>query len=96
MAGAPDLTDDDKAALVKLLRQTIAVDPFPVSPRVKRLRAILHKIDPQPARPQPFPAPEPAGERSLFAEAEERAGDARSWASGRELASAATVLAKYG
>jgi hypothetical protein len=30
-----DLTDGDKAALIELLRQTIATDRFPLSPRIK-------------------------------------------------------------
>jgi hypothetical protein len=29
-----------------LLKQTIAADPFPLSPRVERLRAILDKLEP--------------------------------------------------
>lgn len=36
----PDLTDDDKAALIELLRETIAADRFFLSPRIKRLRGI--------------------------------------------------------
>jgi hypothetical protein len=47
--GMSDLTPDDKAALVELLRHTITADPFPLSPRVKRWRAILDKLEP-PAR----------------------------------------------
>jgi hypothetical protein len=34
-------TDADKATLAALLKQTIAADPFPMSPRVRQLRAIL-------------------------------------------------------
>ena len=33
-----DLDDSDKAALVVLLKQAIAADPFPMSARVKLLR----------------------------------------------------------
>jgi hypothetical protein len=61
----PDLTDDDKAILVELLRETIERDRFPLSPRVKRLRGILAKLDPPAARPEPIPAPKPPGERSM-------------------------------
>jgi hypothetical protein len=35
----PDLTEDDKAALIELLRETIERDRFPLSPKVKRRRA---------------------------------------------------------
>jgi hypothetical protein len=62
----PDFTDTDKATLTELLKQTIAADPFPLSPRVRQLRAILEKLEPSPARPQPYPAPKPAGEPSLL------------------------------
>ena len=46
-----DLTDNDKAALVDLLAGTIETDPFPLSPRIARLRRILAKLrgDPAPA-----------------------------------------------
>jgi hypothetical protein len=39
-----DLDDIDKAALVELLREVIAADPFPLSPRIRKLRAILGKL----------------------------------------------------
>jgi hypothetical protein len=55
----PVLTDDHKAALIELLREKIAADRFPLSPRVNRLRAFLAKLDP------PGPAPRPFGERSV-------------------------------
>jgi hypothetical protein len=61
---APDLTEDDKAVLVELLRETIERDRFPLSPRIKRLRAILAKLDPPARRPEPLPPPKPPGERS--------------------------------
>ena len=60
----PDLTDDDKAIFADLLRETIARDRFPLSPRIRRLRAILDKLDPPASRPEPIPAPAPPGERS--------------------------------
>jgi hypothetical protein len=50
--------------LVELLRQTIVNDRYPLSPRTRALRAILDKLDPPSARPEPFPAPKPAGEPS--------------------------------
>jgi hypothetical protein len=63
--GPPDLTDADKTILIGLLRETIDRDRFPLSPRIKSLKAILAKLDPPPPRPQPYPAPKPVGERSM-------------------------------
>ena len=60
-----DLDDDDKAALVELLRETIERDRFPLSPRVKRLRGILAKLGVGSAPAVPYPPPEPPGERSM-------------------------------
>jgi hypothetical protein len=60
-----DLTEDDKAILVELLRDTIAADRFPLSPRTKSLRAVLAKLDPPTPRPEPLPPPKPPGERSM-------------------------------
>jgi hypothetical protein len=57
-----DLADADKAALIELLRETIAADRYPLSPRIRKLRAILAKLEPVPPRPEPFPPPKPAGE----------------------------------
>jgi hypothetical protein len=34
------------------LKQTIAADPFPMSPRVRQLQAILEKMEPSLARPR--------------------------------------------
>jgi hypothetical protein len=42
----PDLSPEDYAAIAALLRDTIAADRFPMSPRIKRWRAILNKLDP--------------------------------------------------
>jgi hypothetical protein len=50
-----DLTDDEAAALARLLRRTIADDPFPLSPRLSLLRAILEKLEPSKPRPEPPP-----------------------------------------
>jgi hypothetical protein len=60
-----DLSDDDKAILAELLRDTIAADRFPLSPRIRRLKAILDKLAPPAPRPEPIPAPKPPGERSM-------------------------------
>jgi hypothetical protein len=40
----PNLTDSDRADLARFL-----VDRYPLSPRVRRLKALLAKIDPAPA-----------------------------------------------
>jgi len=60
-----DLSDADKAALVALLKATIAADRFSLSPRVRALRRILDKLEPPGPSPQPIPAPKPPGEPSL-------------------------------
>ena len=60
-----DLTDHDKAILVELLREKIERDRFPLSPRVRRFKAILAKLDPPAPRAEPLPAPKPPGEPSL-------------------------------
>jgi hypothetical protein len=46
----PELDDADRTVLAALLHQVIAADPVPLSPRVQRLRAILHKLEPPPPR----------------------------------------------
>ena len=49
-----DLTDEEIAALARLLTNTIDADRYPLSPRVQTLKAILAKIRPEPAR-EPMP-----------------------------------------
>jgi hypothetical protein len=52
------LTDDEKAALVALLRRTIDADRFPLSPRIRLLRGILEKLEgSRPVQPPPPPSP---------------------------------------
>jgi hypothetical protein len=49
-----DLTDDETAALARLLKSTIDADRYPLSPRIQTLKAILDKIRPEPVRePRP-------------------------------------------
>jgi len=65
----PDLTEADRAILAQLIRERIAADRFPLSPRVTRLKAILAKINPASAEKPavtPYAAPKPSGEPSLL------------------------------
>ena len=57
----PDLSSQDCAAIAALLREVIAADRFPMSPRIKRMRAILNKFDPPAPKPEPFPPLKPPG-----------------------------------
>jgi hypothetical protein len=59
-----ELDDSEKAALVELLREAIATDRFPLSPRIQKLRAVLDKLEPPAPRLEPFPASKPIGEPS--------------------------------
>jgi hypothetical protein len=43
-----DLDAEDKADLMRFLREAIERDRYPLSPRVKRLMALLAKLDPAP------------------------------------------------
>jgi hypothetical protein len=49
-----DLSDEETAALERLLRTTIDDDRYPLSPRIQTLKAILGKIRPEPLR-EPLP-----------------------------------------
>jgi hypothetical protein len=49
-----DLTEEETAALAKLLSRTIDDDRYPLSPRIQILKGILAKIRPEPAR-EPLP-----------------------------------------
>ena len=49
-----DLTDDETAALARLLSETIDSDRYPLSLRILTLKAILAKIRPEPVR-KPLP-----------------------------------------
>jgi hypothetical protein len=51
-----DLSDDEAAALVALLTRSIDDDRYPLSPRIRTLRAILGKLRPEPIR-EPFQPP---------------------------------------
>ena len=49
-----DLTDEEIAALARLLSDRIDADHYPLSPRVQMLKAILGKIRPETVR-EPLP-----------------------------------------
>jgi hypothetical protein len=55
-----DLTEEDRAELVRLLRDTIEADRFALSPRIRGLKRILAKLAPRPAAPEPLPPPKPS------------------------------------
>jgi hypothetical protein len=57
----PDLSPEDYAEIVRLVRSAIDGDRYPLSSRVRRLRAILDKLEPPASKPDPFPAPKPPG-----------------------------------
>jgi hypothetical protein len=47
-----DLTDQETAALARLLGRTIDDDRYPLSPRIQTLKGVLAKL-----RPEPLPPP---------------------------------------
>jgi len=51
------LTDDEKLALAALLKRTIEDDRYPLSPRLRPLKAILTRLEPPRAVAEPYPAP---------------------------------------
>jgi hypothetical protein len=61
----PDLSDSERAALIALLKETIAADRFPLSPRIRGLKRILDKLEPPPPASETLPPPKPPGERSI-------------------------------
>jgi len=50
-----ELTEDETRALAEHLKHAINSDPFPLSPRLLPLKAILAKLDPPQPRPEPLP-----------------------------------------
>ncbi len=63
----PDLTPEEYAEIVRLVRAAIDGDGYPLSSRVKRLKSILAKLDPAPsATVTPYPAPRPSAEPSFL------------------------------
>jgi hypothetical protein len=55
-----DLSDDEAAALIKELHDTIHNDRYPFSERIRTLKAILAKLRPE-------PVPEPLSARRVYA-----------------------------
>jgi len=64
----PDLTDDERAELVRLVRGAIAGERYFLSPRMKRLKSLLAWLNPATEKPAVtrYPAPKPSGEPSLL------------------------------
>ena len=63
----PDLTPEEYAEIVRLVRAAIDSERYVLSPRVKRLKSILAKLDPVPsATVSPYPAPRPSAEPSFL------------------------------
>jgi hypothetical protein len=57
-----NLDPQDRADLARFLREAIEADRYPLSPRVRRLKELLAKIDPAPAPAvSAYPAPKPPG-----------------------------------
>ena len=57
--GLSRLTEEEKLALVALVRRAIDADRYPLSPRIRELRGILAKLE----GPRPAPAPRPSLKR---------------------------------
>ena len=58
-----DLTDEEAAALLRLLNRVIADDRYPLSPRIRLLRAIRAKFPGAPPEPPPARPPTPKNGR---------------------------------
>ena len=63
----PDLTPEEYAEVVRLVRSAIDGERYPLSVRAKRLKSILARLDPAPsAMVTPYPAPRPSAEPSFL------------------------------
>jgi hypothetical protein len=60
-----NLSDQDRADMARFLRDAIKADRYPFSPKMRRLKELLAKIDPAPA---PVVTPYPAPKRSELLE----------------------------
>ena len=64
----PDLAPEEYAEIVRLVRAAIDGERYVLSPRVKRLKSILAKLDHEAERPTaiPYPPPKPSAEPSFL------------------------------
>jgi len=58
-----DLTDDERTELVHVVRAAIDGDRYFMSPRVRRLKSILAKVDPATVKPTIAHHPPPRSSR---------------------------------
>jgi hypothetical protein len=63
-----ELTDEETAALSGELHDIVESDRYPFSPRIQTLRAILAKLEPEPAR-VPLPPRSVTSRRAPIADA---------------------------
>src|SRR5205814_10606812 len=63
----PELTEEERAEVIQAIRAAIDGDRYVLSPRVRRLKGALAKLDPPSAERTvtPFPPPKPSGTPSL-------------------------------
>lgn len=59
-----DLTDEERAAILRLVREEVTTSRWPLSPTTRLLRGALDKLDPPPPKPAPLPPLKPAGQPS--------------------------------
>jgi hypothetical protein len=64
-----DLTDEEAAALLSLLNRAIDDDRYPLSPRIRTLRAIRAKLPGAPLEPPPARPPTPRAGAALWSAA---------------------------
>lgn len=60
-----DFSEVEGVALVELLTESIGASRYPLSPRIKTLKAMLAKMKPPSPRPEPYPPPKAAAEPSM-------------------------------
>ena len=63
-----DLTEEERAEILQAIRAAIDGERYVLSSRIKRLKSILAKLDPQAERPTaiPYPPPLPSAEPSFL------------------------------
>jgi hypothetical protein len=72
-----DISEEDRAELIAIVKAAIAGDRYPLSPRVRRWRAILAKLDPESVSAAEVPTAAPARpyEPSILARRQKRRAD---------------------